>query len=71
MSDVARRALQSLRRDALRASRKEDPALMIAIGLRDAETEIGEEDEYGEAGAEDDDEVMPGRARRRRDDTDR
>jgi hypothetical protein len=46
-SDVMRSALRGLRRDSLRAQRRRDPGLMIAIGLAEPEEDDSEEPSGG------------------------
>jgi len=53
--DMLAEALRGLRSKALRAQRKREPALMIEIGLADAEPQGPELDEEED---EDDDAVM-------------
>ena len=56
-SDVMRSALQGLRRDSLRAQRKRDPGLLIAIGLAEPEEPESDESE------DDEDDIAPVRRR--------
>lgn len=59
--DPIRTALQSLRRDSLRASRRRDPALLISIGVAD---EGMDNEENAEEAEEADEELRrKGRAR--------